>query len=86
MPKYRNSWVKEEEPFEFGKRLRRALDFADMNQAALADAIGTEPSTVSCWMSGVSKPAYYSIKAMAEVLEVSADYLLGLMDDEEAER
>lgn len=79
MPKYSNYWqLENEDPLEFGERLLAALKMAGMNQAALAVAIGTDPSTVSCWMSGVSKPAYYSIKAMAIALHVRADYLLGL--------
>lgn len=51
------------------------------NQRELGDKLGVGQTTVSAWETGKNEPDYKSIRAMAELFEVSADYLLGFSDD-----
>lgn len=52
-----------------------------LNQKELGDKLGVGQTTVSAWETGKNEPDYKSIRAMAELFEVSADYLLGFNDD-----
>lgn len=51
------------------------------NQRELGDKLGVGQTTVSAWETGKNEPDYKSIRVMAELFEVSADYLLGFNDD-----
>lgn len=51
------------------------------NQKELGDKLSVGQTTVSAWETGKNEPDYKSIRAMAELFEVSADYLLGFDDD-----
>ena len=53
-----------------------------LNQKELGDKLGVGQTTVSAWETGKNEPDYRSIRAMAELFEVSADYLLGFDDDD----
>ena len=57
-------------------RIFYALDKIGMEQKALAAAIGTFPSTVSGWKTGKTKSYKNYLPKIAEVLHISADYLL----------
>ncbi len=50
-------------------------------QKKLADYLGLSANTVCEWEKGRSEPSIATIKKMAELFDVSADYLLGLEDD-----
>lgn len=50
-------------------------------QTQLAQIIGVKQSQVSEWLKGKAKPGYDTLKAMAQNLGVSSDYLLGLEDE-----
>lgn len=52
-----------------------------LNQKELGDKLGVGQTTVSAWETGKNEPDYKSIRAMSELFEVSADYLLGFSDD-----
>lgn len=52
-----------------------------MNQKELGEILGVGQTTVSAWETGKNEPDYKSIRSMAEMFEVSADYLLGFNDD-----
>lgn len=52
-----------------------------MSQQKLADAIGTSQQTVGRWEVGGARPDASSMASLCRVLQVSADYLLGLTDD-----
>jgi len=75
--------TREETAYEFGNRLRNALDSEGVSQNELAAMIDTDPSTISNWMNGKAKPNYYLLKRTAQGLGVSSDYLLGLAEGEE---
>ena len=70
--------VPEESKYALGNRIRDKLDELGLSQNELAFIIETDPSTVSQWCTGIAKPGYKSIKALAIALQVSTDYLLGM--------
>jgi transcriptional regulator with XRE-family HTH domain len=65
-----------------GKRIRMARVYHEMSQAELARHIGISTTSMNQIESGKTPdPAASRIKGIAEVLGVSADYLLGLEDN-----
>lgn len=62
----------------FAERLKIALHDNWMSQAELARKLGTYPRVVSSWLSGKSEPSAMYIRGICEVLNVSADWLLGI--------
>ena len=67
---------------QFRSRLAQAMTQSEMNQSALSRAIGADRSTLSQALSGdgARLPGAHVVGACAEVLGVSADWLLGLSD------
>ena len=64
-----------------GAKIRKARLAKDMTQRALAEAAGLNYVTVNRIEKGVVTKIYpETLKALAQTLEVSADYLLGLDD------
>lgn len=49
-------------------------------QTRLAELMGVKQSQISEWLSGKAKPGYDNLRKLAQVFEVSADYLLMLTD------
>jgi transcriptional regulator with XRE-family HTH domain len=71
---------------ELGGRIRQTRIRYGMSQAELARRIGISTQGMNMIESGKTPdPAASRIKAIAQVLKVSADYLLGLSDDPESE-
>lgn len=64
----------------FTERFNEVLRDAELNQKQLADKIGITKQCVSDFKSGKSFPSIHTLKMICSVLEVSADYLLGLTD------
>lgn len=67
----------------FAERLREIMKERGENQTTLASKITSQYTTIqrqtiSLYMSGQSKPDTERLTAIAKVLDVSADYLLGL--------
>lgn len=71
---------------QFRDRLSRALRSAGTNQTALARAIGVDRSTLSQALSndGPRLPGAHVVAGCADVLGVSADWLLSLSDRPES--
>ena len=61
----------------FGKRLREARMRKKLTQPKLADAVGVALRTYQCYEQGIREPAYHILVRLADVLDVSTDYLLG---------
>lgn len=57
------------------KLLREAKD---LTQADLARKLGVTRSGVNAWEMGITVPSTQFVTALAELFEVSADYLLGI--------
>ncbi len=62
----------------FSDILKKMRAESHISQAKLAEAIGVSPGNVSTRESGESKPGYTALYALAQFLDVSADYLLEL--------
>ena len=63
---------------EIQKRLREAIQYSSMSQKELAEKLGVNPSTVSKYMRLDKFPALDTFANICEILDVSADEILGL--------
>lgn len=63
---------------KFSENLKIAREKKNMTQKEVADIIGVAKSTYSLYESGNREPNVQTIKKIADVLNVSADTLLGL--------
>ena len=61
----------------FASRLRKAREERGLTQQAVADLLGISKSTYSGYETGKREPDVFKIKALSEVLSVSADVLIG---------
>ena len=64
----------------FVTRLNAELAKRGWTQKQFAELLEISEPAITRWLSGQHEPKAYSIARMAQVLEVSADYLLGLTD------
>ena len=66
----------------FEKRLRALREEQGFqSQQALANALGVAQSTVANWECGRREPNYETTKRLAELFQVTVDYLMGRGDD-----
>jgi transcriptional regulator with XRE-family HTH domain len=65
-------------PQDVGKRIQAARERKDWNQSDLARAVGRARQHLSLIEQGKQFPAVPLLRQIAQVLEVSTDYLLGL--------
>ncbi|MBO5889629.1 MAG: helix-turn-helix transcriptional regulator [Clostridia bacterium] len=63
---------------EIQKRLREAIECSDISQKELAEKLGINPSTVSKYMRLDKYPSLDTFANICEILDVSADDILGL--------
>lgn len=63
-----------------GKRIKLARDLAGLTQEKLAEIIGVSRTAVVRWESGETDPTIDHLIEMTKVLNVSADFLLGIND------
>ena len=61
----------------FINRLIELMEEKDMSQVSLSKLIGTTNVTISRYISGERKPRIEIVEKIAEVFDVSLDYLLG---------
>jgi len=64
-----------------GKRLRDVRMRLKMTQASLGEMLSTDARQIWRWENGESDPTGETLGKLAQMLDVSADYLLGLTDD-----
>lgn len=64
--------------FNFGEHLREIRISKNLTQKQLATLVGSTERGIQRYESGERKPNFDAIIALCNVLEVSADYLLGL--------
>ena len=62
---------------ELGKRLRETRMQKKMTQQTLADMVQVELRTYQRYEEGTREPSFAMLRALADALEVSTDYLLG---------
>lgn len=65
---------------QFRERLNEALIENNLSQNALAQKIFMSQSVVNNYCTGKREPSLDVLMAICKVLNVSADYLLGLTD------
>lgn len=63
---------------EIQKRLREAIECSDISQKELAEKLDINPSTVSKYMRLDKYPSLDTFANICEILDVSADDILGL--------
>ena len=72
---------------ELGTRIRKAREHYGMSQAELARRIKVSKNSMNMIESGKTPdPSALKVKAIADTLRVSADYLLGRKDTMESEQ
>ena len=64
----------------FPELLRQCRKQKHMSQAELASILGVTQQAVGKWESGKSSPDPTTVAKLAEILDTTADYLLGLFD------
>lgn len=65
----------------FNENLKIARERKGLSQKDIAEGIGVAKSTYSLYESGNREPNVQTIKKIADMLNVSADELLGLEDE-----
>ncbi len=63
---------------EIQKRLREAIQYSNVSQKELAEKLNINPSTVSKYMRLDKYPSLDTFANICEILDVSADDILGL--------
>ena len=64
-----------------GKHLKDALKAKGLTQAALAEKFNVTPVAVSRWINETREPSDSIKMQLAELLDVSIDYLMGTSED-----
>lgn len=65
---------------EIGERIRDLRIKLEWTQDFLAQKIGTSKYVISNWERGIANPDYKQIVLLCNFLNVSADYLLGIIE------
>lgn len=63
---------------EIQKRLREAIEYGTLSQKEIAEKLGINPSTVSKYMRQDKFPSIDTFANLCQILDVSADEILGL--------
>ncbi|MBO5138716.1 MAG: helix-turn-helix transcriptional regulator [Bacilli bacterium] len=61
----------------FGERLKLVLENRNISQIRLAQELGLTPPAINRWCNNVTEPDNKTIVKIANILNVSTDYLLG---------
>lgn len=75
--------IMERRMIEIGERLRKEREKAGYSQEAFAEKIGCCAITISRWENGHTPMKAMDIIKVAESLDISADYLLGIKGNED---
>ena len=65
----------------FPARLKAARELRQMSQSDLAEKAGLPPTSISHFEAGSRKPSFDNLRRIAEKLNVTADYLLGRVEE-----
>ncbi len=68
----------------FGTRLKKLRKSADLTQQELAEEIGVSVQAISKWETDTGMPDISQIVPLSRVLDVSADVLLGIVDENDS--
>ena len=64
--------------YKTGAYLRKYREAARLYQSDVAKAVGVAPSTYANWEQGTNRPSADQLVILCQVLQVSADELLGM--------
>lgn len=64
----------------FGNKLQELRKEIGLTQRELGEKLGFSNQTVSFWESGKREPDLNAMRKIAQFFDVSADYLLGLIE------
>jgi putative transcriptional regulator len=70
---------------EFSERLKKLRKQAQLTQVDVAEKLGISQPAYASWERGVKKPTQENLVKIAQVLNVSVDYLVGTSDNYEDE-
>lgn len=62
---------------EFSERLKKLRKDTDLTQVDVAEKLGISQPAYASWERGVKKPTQDNLVKIAQVLNVSVDYLVG---------
>lgn len=62
-------------------RIKQVRKLRGYSQQSLANELNVNQTAISQWERGTTTPSYALLMKLAQILEVSSDYLLGLSDD-----
>src|SRR5579859_83998 len=65
-------------------RLRQLREAAGLSQAQLAARVGVNVNLINRYENGVAEPSPIVLKHLAKELQVTSDYLLGLVNEQDA--
>ena len=65
---------------KFKDRLILELKASGISQKELAKKLNVDPANITNWKKGINLPSLETFYLLCSVLDVSADYLLGLID------
>lgn len=68
-------------PRDFPARLRSVRERRGLSQSELAAKSGLQPSAISHFETGRRAPSFENLRALADALSVSTDYLLGRQEE-----
>ena len=68
----------------FLARLRTAREKRGLSQGDLANRAGLQASAISHFETGTRKPSFDNLRRLADALDVTTDYLLGRVTDDQA--
>ena len=60
-------------------RIKQLREQKGLTQAALARMLNVTRSSVNAWEMGISVPSTQSLVQLAEIFDISTDYLLGIV-------
>jgi len=65
----------------FGERLAEEMKYSKLSYTQLAQKLNLTKSMVSMYKHGKALPSLEVFKQICDILDVSADYMLGLTDE-----
>lgn len=66
--------------YEIKNKIKELRVKKGLTQKQLAQLVNKSVTGLASWEQGLSEPSVNYIRALCEIFEVSADYLLGLTD------
>ena len=79
----RKGMIMEKRIMEIGKRIAKVREERGYKQEVFAELIQCSPVTISRWETGLRAMKISDLIKIAETLDVSADYLLGMKQKED---